>query len=96
MWRERTKEKEKVGVVVKRKPAAEVVLLLEKEVLERRRNQRGFTDHLYAALQQKGILTFRDDEELERGKSISPELLKAIEESRRESEFIQHIVKETL
>jgi hypothetical protein len=45
-------------------------------------NREGFTDHLYAALQQKGILTFRDDEELERGKSISPELLKAIEESR--------------
>ena len=44
--------------------------------------RKGFTDHLYAALQQKGILTFRDDEELERGKSISPELLKAIEESR--------------
>ena len=44
--------------------------------------RRGFTDHLYAALQRKGILTFRDDEELERGKSISPELLKALEESR--------------
>jgi len=44
--------------------------------------RRGFTDHLYAALQRKGILTFRDDEELERGKSISPGLLKAIEESR--------------
>ena len=44
--------------------------------------RRGFTDHLYAALKRKGILTFRDDEELERGKSISLELLKAIEESR--------------
>ena len=44
--------------------------------------RRGFTDHLYAALQRKGILTFRDDEELERGKPISLELLKAIEESR--------------
>ncbi|KAM3729422.1 hypothetical protein ACB098_12G010400 [Castanea mollissima] len=44
--------------------------------------RRGFTDHLYAALRQKGILSFRDDEELERGKPISPELLKAIEESR--------------
>ena len=29
-----------MGAVVKRKPAAEVVLLLEKEVLEGRRNQR--------------------------------------------------------
>ena len=44
--------------------------------------RRSFTDHLYAALIKKGILTFRDDEELEIGKSISPELLKAIEKSR--------------
>ena len=41
-----------------------------------------FMDHLYAALQRSGIFTFRDNERLERGKSISPELLKAIEESR--------------
>ena len=40
-----------------------------------------FTDHLYAGLEQKGISTFRDDE-LNRGKRIRPELLKAIEESR--------------
>ncbi|KAM5551800.1 hypothetical protein ABKV19_026581 [Rosa sericea] len=41
-----------------------------------------FTDHLYSALNQKGILTFRDDPELEKGKSLRPELLAAIEESR--------------
>ena len=41
-----------------------------------------FTDHLYVALKQKGIFTFRDEEKLETGKSISSELLKAIEESR--------------
>ena len=41
-----------------------------------------FTDHLYTALKQKGIITFRDDEKLERGKYISIELLKAIEESK--------------
>ncbi|XP_062025752.1 TMV resistance protein N-like [Rosa rugosa] len=40
-----------------------------------------FTDHLYTALKQKGINTFRDDEELERGESIGPNLLKAIKES---------------
>ena len=40
-----------------------------------------FMGHLYQALIQKGIVTFKDDEKLERGKSISPELLKAIEES---------------
>ncbi|XP_059429295.1 disease resistance protein RUN1-like [Corylus avellana] len=41
-----------------------------------------FTDHLYSALNKNGIRTFRDDEKLERGKPISPELLKVIEESR--------------
>ena len=44
--------------------------------------RKNFTDHLYIALKQKGIITFRDDEKLERGKYISPELLKAIEESK--------------
>ena len=44
--------------------------------------RNSFTDHLYAALKQKGIITFRDDENLERGKYISQQLLKAIEESR--------------
>jgi hypothetical protein len=44
--------------------------------------RKTFTDHLYAALNRKGIRTFRDGERLERGKSIRPELLKAIEESR--------------
>ncbi|KAL5778622.1 hypothetical protein ACOSQ2_009359 [Xanthoceras sorbifolium] len=41
-----------------------------------------FTDHLYAALDCKGIYIFRDDERLERGKDISSELFEAIEESR--------------
>ena len=44
--------------------------------------RRGFTDHLYAALQRSGISTFRDNEKLEKGKSIAPKLLKAIEDSR--------------
>uniref|UniRef100_A0A7N2N8D6 ADP-ribosyl cyclase/cyclic ADP-ribose hydrolase n=1 Tax=Quercus lobata TaxID=97700 RepID=A0A7N2N8D6_QUELO len=43
--------------------------------------RRNFTDHLYAALKQKGIFTFRDDETLERG-LISSQLLKGMEESR--------------
>lgn len=41
-----------------------------------------FTDFLYTSLIQKGIFTFRDDEELERGKPIAPKLSKAIEASR--------------
>ena len=44
--------------------------------------RNGFTSHLYTALDQKGIYTFIDDEKLERGKSISPTLVKAIKESR--------------
>ncbi|XP_040368564.1 disease resistance protein RUN1 [Rosa chinensis] len=42
----------------------------------------GITDHLYTALAQRGIITFRDDPYLDRGKSIRPALLAAIEESR--------------
>ncbi|XP_050378973.1 TMV resistance protein N-like [Argentina anserina] len=44
--------------------------------------RKSFTDHLFSALKQKGIHTFRDDEELVRGESIGENLLKAIEESR--------------
>ncbi|KAM5576648.1 hypothetical protein ABKV19_007478 [Rosa sericea] len=40
------------------------------------------SDHLYYAMSQRGIDAFRDTEKLRRGKSISPELLKAIEESK--------------
>jgi hypothetical protein len=43
--------------------------------------RKSFTDHLHAALKQKGIIVFRDDEKLERGKYVSEELLKAIQES---------------
>ncbi|XP_050281499.1 TMV resistance protein N-like [Quercus robur] len=41
-----------------------------------------FTDHLYYALTDQGIITFKDDKELDKGKPISPELLDAIEKSR--------------
>ncbi|KAH0719383.1 hypothetical protein KY285_015414 [Solanum tuberosum] len=44
--------------------------------------RKSFVDHLYTSLHEKGIHAFRDDIELRRGKSISPELLKAIEKSR--------------
>jgi hypothetical protein len=44
--------------------------------------RKNFTDHLYKALDQAGIYTFRDDDELARGKEISTELLNAIQESR--------------
>ncbi|CAL5348650.1 unnamed protein product [Camellia sinensis] len=44
--------------------------------------RKNFTDHLYEALVQAGIHTFRDDDELPRGREISSELLKSIEGSR--------------
>ncbi|KAI7981842.1 TMV resistance protein N [Camellia lanceoleosa] len=44
--------------------------------------RKNFTDHLYEALVQAGIHTFRDDDELPRGREISSELHKSIQESR--------------
>ncbi|KAM7469073.1 hypothetical protein LguiA_007256 [Lonicera macranthoides] len=43
--------------------------------------RKTFVDHLYSALVRSGIYTFKDDERLETGESISPALLKAIKES---------------
>ncbi|XVF41644.1 hypothetical protein PTKIN_Ptkin01aG0296600 [Pterospermum kingtungense] len=40
--------------------------------------RKNFTDHLYRALVQTGIHTFRDDEEIERGNNIKDEIEKAI------------------
>ncbi|CAL2276167.1 unnamed protein product [Prunus armeniaca] len=44
--------------------------------------RRGFTDYLYKQLDWRGIITFRDDPDLQRGTDINPELLTAIEQSR--------------
>ncbi|XP_019189313.1 PREDICTED: TMV resistance protein N-like isoform X1 [Ipomoea nil] len=44
--------------------------------------RKTFTDHLYSALCQTGIRTFRDDEELRRGEYLAPELTRAIQNSR--------------
>ncbi|OMP09941.1 hypothetical protein COLO4_04985 [Corchorus olitorius] len=43
--------------------------------------RKNFTDHLYEALKRRGIITFRDDDKLEAGEAIAPELFKAIQES---------------
>ncbi|KAL7589431.1 hypothetical protein Lser_V15G37492 [Lactuca serriola] len=40
-----------------------------------------FVGHLYSALEQEGIYTYKDDETLPRGETIRPSLMKAIEES---------------
>ncbi|XP_058776737.1 toll/interleukin-1 receptor-like protein [Vicia villosa] len=40
-----------------------------------------FVDHLYAYLTRKGIFAFMDDKRLEKGESLSPQLLQAIQNS---------------
>nr|AFP55562.1 TIR-NBS-LRR [Rosa rugosa] len=52
--------------------------------------RKGFTDCLYHELQRQGIRTFRDDPHLERGTSISLELLTAIEQSSFAEAFQEH------
>lgn len=44
--------------------------------------RKTFVDHLYEALDRRGIITFKDDKRLQGGESISDQLLKAIEQSR--------------
>nr|XP_048330820.1 disease resistance protein RPV1-like [Ziziphus jujuba var. spinosa] len=44
--------------------------------------RNNFTSHLYRSLQQKGIQTFIDNEELRRGEEISTSLIMAIKESK--------------
>ncbi|XP_018726978.2 disease resistance protein RPV1-like [Eucalyptus grandis] len=44
--------------------------------------RNGFTSHLHAALDQRGIDAFLDEEELRQGEEIAPAILRAIEESR--------------
>ncbi|XP_042966084.1 disease resistance protein RPV1-like isoform X2 [Carya illinoinensis] len=44
--------------------------------------RNNFTAHLYAALVQRGINTYRDDDKLKRGEEISQALSEAIESSR--------------
>ncbi|KAL8262632.1 hypothetical protein R6Q59_023981 [Mikania micrantha] len=44
--------------------------------------RNGFTDHLYKALKDAGIITFLDDEEIETGEPLKPELEGAIRSSR--------------
>ncbi|PWA59578.1 NB-ARC domains-containing protein [Artemisia annua] len=44
--------------------------------------RKGFMDHMFNDFKQKGIHAFRDDRELPKGEEISPQLYKAIEESR--------------
>ncbi|KAM5554669.1 hypothetical protein ABKV19_022865 [Rosa sericea] len=44
--------------------------------------RKTFTDHLYTALVNAGLRTFRDDLELEKGESVKENLVKAVQQSR--------------
>nr|GEX05120.1 disease resistance protein [Tanacetum cinerariifolium] len=44
--------------------------------------RNNFVSHLYKALEQNGILTYKDDEKTEKGETIDTQLIKSIEESR--------------
>ncbi|KAI3703059.1 hypothetical protein L6452_28814 [Arctium lappa] len=44
--------------------------------------RKNFVDHLYHALQQRSIYTYKDDKRIKKGKRISDELIKSIEDSR--------------
>ncbi|KAK3416359.1 hypothetical protein EUGRSUZ_H02061 [Eucalyptus grandis] len=44
--------------------------------------RNNFLSHLYAALDQKGIYTYVDSKELQKGKRITPSIINAIEDSR--------------
>ncbi|PON48572.1 hypothetical protein TorRG33x02_320210, partial [Trema orientale] len=44
--------------------------------------RNGFLSHLKARLREKGIKTFIDDQQIEAGEFISPQLIQAIEDSR--------------
>ncbi|GJR40321.1 disease resistance TIR-NBS-LRR class family protein [Tanacetum coccineum] len=44
--------------------------------------RNNFVGHLYQALKQKGIETYKDDEKIEKGKMIKEQLIKSIEDSR--------------
>lgn len=43
--------------------------------------RKTFTDYLYKALLDEGLVTFRDDEEIDRGENIESEIEKGIQQS---------------
>lgn len=58
--------------------------------------RNSFVDHLYAHLTKKGLFVFKDDKRLEKGQSLSTQLLQAIENSRTSIVvFSENYVKST-
>ncbi|GJX66897.1 disease resistance TIR-NBS-LRR class family protein [Tanacetum coccineum] len=44
--------------------------------------RKKFVDHLYYALKRKGVVTYKDDENIDKGKRINEQLIKSIQDSR--------------
>ena len=44
--------------------------------------RKNFVDHLYHALKDKGIYSYKDDEKIQKGKRISDDLFKSIQDSK--------------
>ncbi|PWA91174.1 toll/interleukin-1 receptor (TIR) domain-containing protein [Artemisia annua] len=44
--------------------------------------RKNIVDHLYHALKDKGIYTYKDDEKIQKGNRISDDLIKSIEDSK--------------
>ncbi|KAJ0532135.1 putative TIR domain-containing protein [Helianthus annuus] len=44
--------------------------------------RKTFVDHLYVALVNKGIITYKDDETIDKGERIKEQLIRSIQESR--------------
>ncbi|KAJ0532193.1 putative TIR domain-containing protein [Helianthus annuus] len=44
--------------------------------------RKTFVDHLYVALANKGIITYKDDETIDKGERIKEQLIRSIQDSR--------------
>jgi len=70
--------------IIQRSTSSSSLAMMKYDVFVSFRGQdthNNFANHLFAALQRKGIFAFRDDTRLKKGESIAPELLHAIEAS---------------
>ena len=65
------------------KPQPEYEVFLSFSGEDTRNTRNTFTDHLYHALDEKGIITFKDNKDLRMENPISAEILDAIEKSKK-------------
>ncbi|XP_024022071.1 TMV resistance protein N-like [Morus notabilis] len=71
-----------MAIVASSSSSSSVVINNEVFISFRGDTRKNFTSHLYSALCRKGIRTYRDYPNLERGEEISPALSRAIEKSK--------------